>query len=216
MAITAAGIGAVGSVLSGLGSLGGVFGGKSDGIDVSENIRLQNALFRNKIAVAKEQGIHPLYALGAQTGYSPIAGQSSTGGAVSDAMSGIGAAMQSYTQREMQRQKHNADVAYTDMLTQKAKMERDYIGKQMRDSEIAKNAQAPQNDIPHFFSYYRMPDGSVKRLVNPDTGLQPNEIIGSWYHGEATGPGMLQRWESGLRDWYENTWPSHKYNMRNR
>ena len=73
-----------GSILSGIGRIAGsgIFGGGSDGIDVSENVRLNKALMDlqprsidRKVAgvtqAARKHGYHPMYLMGSAGNYSP-------------------------------------------------------------------------------------------------------------------------------------------------
>lgn len=74
------------SLLSGLGTAAGglssLFGSSSDGIDVSENYRLNNSLLDlepkawdmkvgGATAAARKYGYHPMYLMGGSSGYSP-------------------------------------------------------------------------------------------------------------------------------------------------
>lgn len=103
----------VGTFLSGVGSLGGFFGGSSDGIDVSENRRLlqmqhQETPRRIKATVAgykqagQQYGFHPLWLMGNAPGpnFSSVVGQSQQGSKWGDALSGVGRAVTGYAEQK--------------------------------------------------------------------------------------------------------------------
>lgn len=98
--------GGIGSILSGVGAAGGLFGGKEDGDRQAEmfgmNMEMQKEFaqrgIRWRVNDAKAAGINPLFALGAPVqSYTPgPIGGSESGSGVGDALSGIGNAMQGY------------------------------------------------------------------------------------------------------------------------
>lgn len=119
MPITAAGVSAAGNLLAGAGALGGLFGGGGDGIDVSENYRLSQALFDSKMESAKKWGLHPLFALGGTTGYSPVAsipGQSPTGSHKAKAVERLGQVMGNYELSQAQVRATNASASRDEAL----------------------------------------------------------------------------------------------------
>ena len=91
---------AAGSVLSGLGSLGSVFGG-SDGDSANDQVRAQLGYqkkirrhgYKWAVEGAQKAGLHPLFALGTSGSFSPMSfmpGQSRSGSHAGDALSALG------------------------------------------------------------------------------------------------------------------------------
>lgn len=89
----------LGSIISaGAGLLGGIFGNKSAESNMQAQIDLQKEFAKNgirwRVQDAKQAGIHPLAALGAQThSYAPMAFQDSMGPALASAGQDIGRAI---------------------------------------------------------------------------------------------------------------------------
>lgn len=124
---------------SALGAAGSIFGGSGgDGIDVSENVRLNKALTAARIQdmpalygqhflqtskAAKAAGYHPLYALGKapQHSQSVIAGQPSSGSGWADALSAAGEGLTGYAQAKAAQPLRDAQVQATTMQAQEAR-----------------------------------------------------------------------------------------------
>lgn len=89
----------LGSIISGIGNLvGGLFGSNAAEKANKQNIKLQKQFAQEgiqwKVADAKKAGIHPLYALGAQTAsFAPSSVGDPLGGAISDMGQNIGRAV---------------------------------------------------------------------------------------------------------------------------
>lgn len=84
---------------AGASLLGGLFGQSSQQKIAEQNIKLQKQFAQEgiqwKVADAKKAGVHPLYALGAQTAsFSPVAVGSPLGGAIADMGQNIGRAVE--------------------------------------------------------------------------------------------------------------------------
>lgn len=91
----------IGSLIGAAGSLiGGLFGKKSAEKQAAQNIKLQKQFAQEgiqwKVNDAKKAGVHPLYALGAQThSFSPVSVGDPLGGAIADMGQNIGRAVDS-------------------------------------------------------------------------------------------------------------------------
>lgn len=135
----------IGSILSGIGSIGGLFGGKSRKGDPVANYMWREQMnlaqqqygqerqdrlnaISNAAADARRAGLHPLFALGGGAGgYSPaslsmpsppIAGQSESGSRIGDALQGIGNAVSGFSRATQQRMSR-----YDEARTQQAEAE---------------------------------------------------------------------------------------------
>lgn len=145
--ITSALIGTGGNIL------GGLMGGGSDGIDVSENYR--NALAQSDAVLrhdrlkykamsvgAKAAGIHPLYALGASSNFSPAVLGTPTGqNAMGDAIKSAAAGASTYFANKAQM-KSQAPLLAAQVRATNASAARDEAAANLTNSQIARQAQA--------------------------------------------------------------------------
>lgn len=149
----------IGSVLSGIGSVGSLFGGGSkSGLRAQENINAQNMQLQREFAQngirwrvedAKRAGIHPLYALGAQLPtYSPstfipgdYGGRKDYGGA----LRGLGDAASQFARSIDATRTPDEFVAarLNDLTLQRAELENDLLR-----SQIARLNQSPTVGLP--------------------------------------------------------------------
>lgn len=119
----------IGEIIGGVGSLiGGYMNKESNEKIAAQNIAMQREFaqqgIRWKVADAKAAGIHPLYALGAQTNsFSNIVGDNSMGDAVSSASQNFGRAAQA----AMTRNEREATNALTALQLEKAGLENDLL-----------------------------------------------------------------------------------------
>ena len=119
----------IGEVIGGLGSLlGGWLGSESQKDINAKNIAMQQQFaqqgIRWKVADAKAAGIHPLYALGAQThSFQNLAGDSSMGDAVKSASQNFGRAAQA----AMTAKEREATNMLTALQLEKAGLENDLL-----------------------------------------------------------------------------------------
>lgn len=156
----------VGTALNIGGDLLGGSGG--DGIDVSENYRLNKMLqdlryedmprlygrhFMETSRAAKAAGYHPLYALGKGPQATPaqvIGGQAGSGSSWKDALQSAGAGIQGYAQAKAMKPQQDANLKLTQMQAEEARsraqaqdletaMARaDYISRMEADAAAAK------------------------------------------------------------------------------
>lgn len=148
-----------------LGSIAGsVIGGLFDRSEQKRSLKASQAQFnqqmdhsvRRRVEDAKRAGIHPLFALGASLNTSPtiMAGQSSSGSAIGDAVRNIGAAYDNY-QVNKANEKANADAArlaeikmHQEARESQARIERDKAAARLDNVEamarLSRNAVAAQ------------------------------------------------------------------------
>lgn len=123
----------LGSIISGVSNLvGGLFGAKSAADANEENIRQQRAFaqqgIRWRVADAKAAGIHPLYALGAQTAsFAPSSVGDPLGGAISDMGQNIGRAVDAAGTRD----ERIAGKAMTSLQLERAGLENELLRSQI-------------------------------------------------------------------------------------
>lgn len=152
----------IGGVISAAGSLlGGSSANKANARIAREQARMQYDFAQNgirwKVADAKAAGLHPLYALGAQTpSYSPVAIPDSKGPAMAEAGQHIGRAVAATsTPSERQMQALAIEEGKSRIRSNDAQAEF-YL------SEAARNAQFKQPGLPHeaFHSTFGTADAS--------------------------------------------------------
>ena len=150
---------------------------------------------QRRVADAKKAGIHPLFALGASAGASPTLSSSNTGSAMGDSITGIAEQLGVIDTNRSQARLDEAQAAYYDALTAKAKSDVNSVGRDVvgdeESGEIAPElpplmtSQNPTTQtgagqprtgfadvppIPLWVETERA-DGSIGRILNPELNL---------------------------------------------
>lgn len=123
-------IAAVGSLASGLGSLGSAFGGGSPKVDY----RGAKKGIRWRVRDARIAGIHPLYAMGA-----PGVGQGilkpDNSSDIGTAISGVGSALSDYADYRQRKVMQDATVEQVAAKTELLRKEQDWLDEQIAASQ---------------------------------------------------------------------------------
>lgn len=138
----------LGSVISAAAGLaGGAMGAKSQERQQAENVKYQKQFakqgIRWKVEDAKKAGVHPLYAIGAQTNsFTPTTiGSSPLGNAMSSAGQDIGRAVDAANTPEQRQTTYQKAVQ--DANLQNLKLRNDLVAEQIASSRIARLASNP-------------------------------------------------------------------------
>lgn len=122
MPIDPAMLAAGGSLLQGIGSLGGLFGRESKGPSLADQYELarQNAYYmpRYQAEGARAAGLHPLFAMGLTPQFAPtVTVGSGQKDGIASAVGGIGRAMGHFADAKMARELHEANLDQIDAST---------------------------------------------------------------------------------------------------
>lgn len=150
----------------------------------------RNKQIRLRVRDAKAAGLHPLFALGASTaGFSPTAvlgggdGQSETGSFAGDSISAAAEGYANYIEaREGRKQaasERDRAAAFADAQRRRVEAETQLINTRKALVEQQINSTRPADQDPTaaatkhepYYKIYRMPDGTLVRLINSETGL---------------------------------------------
>lgn len=196
-------LGPVGSILSGVSSIfGGGRGGQSSTEKLSNKIAHDSFYypFTYRLADARRNKIHPLFALGANPSFSSptIAGQSDTGSQLGDALRDVAEGLKGVDRAKMAKEAHEAELfgrraqTYKDIQegqragaeSHLANTQASLVQQQILDSEVARAAQGRQarKDLPPLYIRVKNPvSGEVVWLPNPDLNIEMGESIGTSY-----------------------------------
>lgn len=147
---------------------------------------------RWKVEDAKAAGLHPLYALGAQTTpYSPVAVQDSRGPAMAEAGQHVGRAIAATSTRaENQLQALAIEEA-------KARIGETDARRQFYLSEAARNAQNQTPGIPHESQHAQFGTASVGRTTPPEDAKVITSVPGDKATADGPTPIWRKFWLSG-------------------
>lgn len=181
----------LGSLISGgLGLLGGLFADKSQADANAQNIKYQKQFAQEgiqwRVADAEKAGVHPLYALGAQTtAFSPtVVGSSGVGNALASAGQDIGRAIAAKSSTD--------ELAPLRALTlERAGLENELLRQQIRNLSVA-GTPPPYNNRPliegegdvvvNGVTFVRGADGRLHKVSRPKLA---QAVQG--HYGEAAG-----------------------------
>jgi hypothetical protein len=184
--VKAAGITAAGSLI------GGAMSDRTARNSASAQRQMDIEFAKNqiqwKVADAKKAGVHPLYALGASGSYAPsnvIQGQSNTGSALGTASAQIADMyMQSATRKDDRDSRSALLASQVNAANQAANRDEAAailtMSQNRRVQQEIDNAARP---TPLYNPFYNQFTNKVEYFPNQESGLQPNEIVGTGYWG---------------------------------
>lgn len=137
-------------IAAGSSLLGGIIGGNQQAKLAKQNIQLQKDFAQQgiqwKVADAKKAGVHPLYALGAQTtSFSPVSVGSSLGEGIASAGQDVGRAVNATSSESVRASA--AAAALTQLQLERGKLENDLLRTELA-SKIARNTQTASPPLP--------------------------------------------------------------------
>lgn len=154
----------IGDIMGGIGSLVGAVG---DIYSSNKNVHLQKQFAQNsiqwKVADAKKAGIHPLYALGAQThSFAPV--QTGLSDSLGQAGQSLGRAVDAYSDKSQRLDAFTK--ASQSLLLEKGKLENDLLKTQIASANATLNQAGSPPPAPTMGSRYLMPgQGSTQGLI---------------------------------------------------
>jgi len=174
----------IGDVLGGIGSIAGAFMQKSA---ADNNIKLQKQFAQQgiqwKVADAKAAGIHPLYALGAQThSFSPV--QSFAGDSIASAGQSFGRAIDAY--RTNGERLDGFTKASQSLQLENSKLQNDLLRQQLASNQATLNQPGTPPPAPSAGNRYLMPGQGSTALGQVNTQpLKVNSVDPTAKHNEA-------------------------------
>lgn len=184
----------IGSLIGAAGSLiGGLFGKKSAEKQAAQNIKMQKQFAQQgiqwKVEDAKKAGIHPLYALGAQThSFSPVSVGDPLPGAIADMGQNIGRAVDSgRTTNE------RFATRLGELSVQRAELENTKLASEIALLQQPGTAPAPLTEnpiVPGQAVTHTKPDQSVVLTGNPsqDPAINPELTLIRTKNGYSPAP----------------------------
>ncbi|UOF79225.1 minor capsid protein [Microviridae sp.] len=173
----------IGDIIGGIGNLAGAF---MQNARANENIALQKKFAQNgiqwKVADAKKAGIHPLYALGAQThSFAPV--QSFAGDSLAAAGQSFGRAVDAY--RDRGERLDGFTKASQSLLLEKGKLENDLLKTQIASAQATLNQAGTPPPAPAAGGRYLIPgQGSTAGSLVTDQPLTRTKSAPEALHQE--------------------------------
>jgi len=216
----------IGDILGGVGSLVGAFSNAAQG---RENIRLQKQFAQHgiqwKVADAKAAGVHPLYALGAQThSFAPV--HTGVGESLASAGQSFGRAVDAY--RTNGERLDGFTKASQSLQLENSKLQNDLLKQQLASNQATLNQAGTPPPAPSAGNRYLMPGqgSTASALVSRqplvvstvDPSAKQNEPASHAEVGWArTATGLAPTRSKDFMDRSEDDWAaSLGWNIRNR